>query len=434
VAVAQITPTLGAPFQDIGGAAAGVGGYARPGALTAAQVTDAVRRMRSAPAGVQSMLAELDALPPSRDSWAAFVARRPEVEASIALLPADHREGPTRALATIGARLAVPALAAVAEEAQAATTLAQWRAASNRLAAFDGAAPASDVAAVRAGLQQRRGTLVRDAVAAERQRLAAIDAGPGGLEAMAAWHRDALGRLDEQARGEADVQQLMRDFRARRDQQLAAALPTLAARVRGARSAAEIGTTLGQALAVPGDAESSPGRELRQLAPAREEQLHKSDVLGAQAQERPSAPVAAAVPAAAVTATAGTSREPTASEMYDLIQARFNSVAEGVRSAEADCRRGPSANDPVRNVMCLGALMQGGAGAGQPMKITKFEKLGCERASGKPGYVCDYILGYSGGATGAAGPTMAALVGRGNAGQARFLRTSDGWVAFFGEK
>lgn len=85
-------------------------------------------------------------------------------------------------------------------------------------------------------------------------------------------------------------------------------------------------------------------------------------------------------------------------------------------------------------VVCLSMMMAGSAGADEPLRITKFEKLGCERASGKPGYVCDYLLATSGRVQQAGGAMLAQIAGRGGAVQARFLKTRDGWIAFWGER
>jgi hypothetical protein len=126
--------------------------------------------------------------------------------------------------------------------------------------------------------------------------------------------------------------------------------------------------------------------------------------------------------------------EPTESEMYDLLRAKFAAVAEQIQEMKSSCRGGYSQNDPGKAVLCLMGGLGGVAGADEPLKITRFEKLGCERANGKPGYVCDYLIATSGRMHDALGPSMAAIAGRGGAGQARFLQSSSGWIAFFGEK
>ncbi len=435
-AVRSFTPTLGAPFQDVN--AGSPMARPRPGSMTAAQVSDAIKKMRNAGSRSQSVLAELQSLPDAPASWNTFLARKPEADDAIRYLPASERQRAQTSLQQTGARLASSAIASTVESALAAAEgsdgLSRLRAATSQLSVFEGFANPGELSSARSTLQQRRDGLVKVAVAADRERLHAIGPGAANLPLSATWYQDVQRRHDNDARQHPDFQLLMSEFRSKRDQQLAAAQPTLAARINGASSAAELNTALSGALSVPGDSESSAGRDLRQRAQAREESLYKAQVLGSQAQERPVMPeVAAARQENAAPSSRPGSREPTASEMYDLIQSKFNSIAENVKETQQDCSRGANPNDPVRSILCLGNIFQSAAGAGEPMKITKFEKLGCERASGKPGYVCDYLLAYTGGATGAAGPTMAALVGRGGAAQGRFLKTSDGWVVFFNE-
>jgi hypothetical protein len=74
------------------------------------------------------------------------------------------------------------------------------------------------------------------------------------------------------------------------------------------------------------------------------------------------------------------------------------------------------------------------AGVRKSSGRTSPRKLCCGRASGKPGFVCDYMIGVSGGITAAMGLSVAAMYGRGGAAQARFLKIKKGWTVFFGEK
>lgn len=126
--------------------------------------------------------------------------------------------------------------------------------------------------------------------------------------------------------------------------------------------------------------------------------------------------------------------EPSESVMYDMVKQRFDSQAAKIRETNEMCEQGPRGNDPLGAIACLGVMATKGIGGGEAIKITKFEKLGCDRASGKPGFICDYMISISGGVTRAMGPTMNAIYGSGGAAQARFLKTKSSWIVFFGEK
>ena len=60
-------------------------------------------------------------------------------------------------------------------------------------------------------------------------------------------------------------------------------------------------------------------------------------------------------------------------------------------------------------------------------EITTFRKLGCEKALGRPGYVCDYLAGMS-----QNNPAMTGVLGNmmraGEVTQARFVRLENGWL------
>lgn len=96
-----------------------------------------------------------------------------------------------------------------------------------------------------------------------------------------------------------------------------------------------------------------------------------------------------------VTSTGGPSvagdREPTEQEMFAAIKAGVDSANAFSKNTEASCRNGSAKNDPTTAMLCLaGALGTGGAG-GIGVEVSNFHKVACARASGVPGWNCDYV-------------------------------------------
>ena len=57
--------------------------------------------------------------------------------------------------------------------------------------------------------------------------------------------------------------------------------------------------------------------------------------------------------------------------------------------------------------------------------VTRFEKIACEKAQGKAGYVCDYVHGFG---TNMQNQSADSLSRGGSVTQARFVRRGDGWI------
>lgn len=433
-AAQRIAGTLGAPFADVGSAA-------RPGTLNATQVTDWLQRSRAAPDEVQTMLREMQALPSDASSWPVYVDGRVRLQASIDLLAPVDAAAAAETLRTTGQRLAAPAAAAALAQASGdddpARALPALQRAHQALDSIAAAAPGADLQAMRTQLDQRRGQVIRAALAQERSRVEALPATAAGLEAGAAWYSELQRRYGADGlRGEADFAALLREFRLRRDRQLADAQPAWEHQLRQARSADDVNRVVARALPLPDDAQSSAGLALRQAARSRQDELYKTQVLGAQAQApRPARGVPTQTAPPAPRAEMSANAEPTAAEMYDVLQAKFNGIARTMRDMNNQCQRGGArTTNPADAITCLGVMAGGAGGMGEAMRITRFEKLGCAPASGRPGWTCDYVLGVGGGGTAAMGSMMGQLMGRGGISSARFLRTSSGWVAIFNEK
>jgi len=287
-----------------------------------------------------------------------------------------------------------------------------------------------------AALQARRSALAASLAQEERQQLDALGTGIGGIEGGVGWYKEFWKRYAAY-NDIPEIAELERDFERRRMGLLEKNRNELLQRVSLASTSAELDRFTSRYVSLDMDKRSSVVTQLMTRIGEQRDDLDKRRVLGRNAvadapanrADEPAKPTRGSAPQEALA-----KGEPSESEMYDLIKKRFDDIAGQARATQEACR-GPVRNDdPAQALVCLASSMGGAMGAGEPMKITSFEKLGCERASGKPGYVCDYLLAMSGGVTRAMGPTMAALYGSGGAAQARFLKTRTGWIVFFGKE
>jgi hypothetical protein len=76
--------------------------------------------------------------------------------------------------------------------------------------------------------------------------------------------------------------------------------------------------------------------------------------------------------------------------------------------------------------------MTGGVGVGAggtfqapSFKLTRVQKIACAPASGQPGYVCDYVLGYESNLK--LPPSAQSMLRNGTVSQGRFVRMGGSW-------
>lgn len=74
-----------------------------------------------------------------------------------------------------------------------------------------------------------------------------------------------------------------------------------------------------------------------------------------------------------------------------------------------------------------GAVGATGGTGRATVQVTRCEKVACEKASGQPGYLCDFVAGLD-----AQGltlpPSYAGMLRQGDLGKGRFVETGDGWL------
>lgn len=125
--------------------------------------------------------------------------------------------------------------------------------------------------------------------------------------------------------------------------------------------------------------------------------------------------------------------EPTAQEMKAALESRFAAINEGMSDVAERCNRRDFQNDPVMAMQCLqiaitGGLKNGGTEVNSAsFNLSRFEKIACEKAQGKPGFICDYVAGM-GSNMRHLPPSLAALMQNGQMTQARFVRQGNRWL------
>jgi len=280
-------------------------------------------------------------------------------------------------------------------------------------------------------LTKRQSELAAELVQHERQRWSGLGAGPVALERGVQWYREFEQRY-ARFQGMPEFARLKSEFEQERARVLLESSSELSRHIDAATDADVLKGIVARYLPLESDRRSQSGTVLMTRVAQRQEALHKQKVLS-------TAP-SSAVPARAQSVESGTVDqtavvgEPSESDMYDVVKAVLDQHAQSVRDNASLCQdRERWESDPGAAMLCMFGKIGEAGGGGEAMTITRFEKLGCARANGKPGYVCDFMFGMSGGAATAMGPTIGKLFGQGNAGQGRFLRSSTGWIGFFGE-
>lgn len=127
-----------------------------------------------------------------------------------------------------------------------------------------------------------------------------------------------------------------------------------------------------------------------------------------------------------VSCTSG-DREPTEDEMADAVKANFDRINANLLALAKQCERREYRHDRALAMQCLALCTTGGGKCSAAFTLTRFGKLGCAKANGQPGYVCDYVIGFASNSPFARG-AINKMTGGGNSGQGRFLRRDNEWI------
>lgn len=127
--------------------------------------------------------------------------------------------------------------------------------------------------------------------------------------------------------------------------------------------------------------------------------------------------------------------EPTEQEMRAAVQAQFDNVNDASADTAERCNNreyNQGGGNPLLAMECLGQAIGGGGVTRdgrnvKPMKvsITTFQKIACEKAQGKAGYLCDYAMGYD---TNNPNNITGPYTRQPMASQGRFIKQGNRWI------
>jgi hypothetical protein len=406
----------------------------------------------------QQLLKDLPALPATDASLDRVTALRDSELKNFAVLwPSEHREL-SEAIDAAGARLASPAVERWVDAVVAGATgypgLAEVMAARSRLTGVrqppaagtvSRPAPASrgSAVAVRASgpsdvylamasdearkrseskLQARADALVRDLIAVETTKLASLGTGLQALEAGSAWYGNVIVSFGSLS-SHAAVQEAIGTLETRRQKDLAAGADAVLAKVNQAQTVAQVRAITATYFGVPSDRTNAAASRVLTAAATREQKLGAA-AARAEEEARSATNLCKSVRA---DDGAGAAGAPSSRDVCMAVADQFDTLNGAVRSRGAACRSGGNLkNNPALAIQCI-ALCGGSTNCEFSMSLTRFQKIACEKAQGQPGFVCDYVVGFS--SSNAAMADIFATIGAsGSVTQGRFVRTASGWI------
>ncbi len=387
-----------------------------------------VQKIREAQTQIDAAKKDLALLAPDDDGLRRYRELAAQAARLRLFLGVEQRSAYEQALAQAQTRVAQPVLARRAGDAVAQakgyaglTALVELQAEMTR-----------DGGAVPPGLRERQTQIALELVAHERARVDALGNGLVGLERGVQWHREYAIRYGAKlVPAVPQLRAMLEHFEVRRAAILDASQAELGARIVQVKSDGELQQLVAQYVPLEFDQRQTSGTGLMTRVAAQRETLHKRSVIGTP-PTAPTQPATQAPAAPARAPVASADGGPSESEMYDafnqLLQAQ-NAQAAGVAER---CNNRDFQGDAVLAMQCLQYGMgvgttRGGQGVLAPQfKISRFEKLGCEKAQGEAGFRCDYVAGIAGNVN--LPPSLGAIVSNGSVTQARFVKRGSGWL------
>ena len=305
---------------------------------------------------------------------------------------------------------------------------------------FDREAQMADVAPIPLPeMTAKLQTLVQDLVGSEKGRIDALGTGAVALERGVQWHQEYRSRyLPRVTSATSGLSAMLAYFEERRATALDAAEKDLTARVSQSRTDAELNQLVEKYIPLEFDQRHRSGTALLTSVAAKKDDLHKRAILGqpanapapasqTQADQR-NVPSANSPPGA----TSSTTGDPSESDLFDAFNDRLEASNEQARGTAEKCNNRDFKNDPLLAMQCLQfgvgvGVTKGAQGVLPPQfKVSRFEKIGCEKAQGETGYRCDYVAGFAGNMN--MPPSMGVLMKQGSISQSRFVRRGDRWL------
>jgi hypothetical protein len=262
-------------------------------------------------------------------------------------------------------------------------------------------------------LRGRSDAIASEMLAGENARVDALGGGLPGLERGVAWSNDFRARYESISTKVPQVHAVAMHFMERRQPVLGGSRKELERAIDAAPTPAALSALSGRYL-LAADNGFPEGAQLWAAVSQRGSALRKWAVLRSDPEADRRAP-------------RSDPGEPSEGDMYDAFDANLRNATANVHAMGNACNNMSNSADAI---MCMfgGAMKQ--AGGDQPMAIQTFEKSGCARATGRYGYVCDFIVAISGGITSSPmlGNTLSRMAQGSSRTTARFSKDKAGWV------
>jgi hypothetical protein len=380
---------------------------------------------------LRRVIAQLNAMPASAESWQQALVVEKTLGPFNILWPSEFRAAET-AVRDAKQRSAAPALRAMVDGLVSATTLQGAHRINAALGAMrsgtagDGIATlvpfvSEDVRRDQIGRLETRLAALTDAeVKRDREALVRLGDGSQGLDASGRWLFEVTVKYGSLA-ATPSFRALLDELATRRRAMFRGAESELTQHVQAARTTSEINAILGTQLSVPSDAADPVGGTLLQLARQRYGQLQKTEAVAA-AQQAETRRLAAS---ACASLDDKRGEGPTEREMCYAFERALSGVDRGIAEMKSACNEVDRTN-PVAAFTCLiGSLGQVGGGPQYSMRA--FKKIDCSSAAsaGRSGFFCLYAYQI-----GTGNSMMAPLVNRlpGEINEARFVQSGGAWL------
>jgi hypothetical protein len=408
-----------------------------PGSFTAGDVAAMVAFRRSLRQKRLALLAELKQLTPSEQSLQrAQAIRDTELSEYEILWPSEYAELDAAANAAI-TRIATPVfeswIAATIKEASGYDGLTRISDAldlligranaqrSNSRAVLAAAASPASRQQAEAKLRARGTALATELIAPERARLASLGTGLAALQAGTVWHlRVAQGFA--RFEGEPPVRAAFQELQARRRPELAASATELTARVRAAKTSAELATIMASYLGVPSDRDE-PAASGIFVAAGEKDRAFAAAAEKAEAEARAVTTFCKRIPPGPKPIPA----EPSATDLCLAVADIMDAMNEEWRSIQTACARGDYRTDRILGVQCLGLCLGSFMTCHLSVQMIHFEKVACAKPQGLAGFNCDYIMRWTA-STASLNSAMGVVFPAGGHTRHRFIQRGDRWI------
>jgi len=270
-------------------------------------------------------------------------------------------------------------------------------------------------------LRAKADSLLPPLVAKEREQIQSFGTGGAALQSGTRWHSNFMSRFASFT-SSAAVRDALAEFQARRQRDLATAEGELIQRIQSSATETQISALLATNLGVATDRTDPAGSRIFAVAASRQRVVAE-----ATAQAEVAARSAVNFCKGLSTDDRVEPAEPSSNEMCLALAGKFDAINDNLKSQEQACKGGGFKNNPVLALQCLQLCGASGGSCNLSVSLTRFEKIACEKATGEPGYVCDYIMRMSASSP-AAQQALATIAPGGSTDQARFLKTAKGWI------